>query len=776
MASPSLQQSIIKVVFGLLLFFTAIVALNVWFTTTNSAKDQLHKALEVGERVLEQVLISREEQLVASAQVLTDDFGFKQAVATKDKITIESVLDNHGARISADLMALIELDGTVSTSSNAVFAAGEPFVNRQAVAEAIREGGLTAWLYQDGTLYQAILLTVDAPTPIAVALVGFAIDTRLLNEFDAITQLHTTVTVSEQQNTIYTISTLADRDIAQALSLTEGQINWLSLARGDGSAHVSRYVSYADLQHQTINFVLSAELSAIISQFTRLQIRLILIAFATLGLALLFAIMLSKKLAEPLSNLARFSRKIADGSYDTLIEQGTTREVDELSESFLMMQSRVREREEKISYQASHDLLTGLKNRNYITEYLAVQFAKVEKFQVVGINIKGFRGIGDTFGYQYADECLVQLAQRLEELDGCTAVMSGGEFIWLPAQEKNPTQVAEAKLFLEQTIQVGDVSIPLSLSIGWLNCPSDAENTELLFRRLNIVLDEVAKGQGVPLSYSQELEEQYLKRLAIITELKSTLADPDTDELDMYYQPKLNMANGEVQHLEALIRWNNKKLGFVSPDLFIGIAEHAGLIRELTHWVIRRVLADRKQMQDQDVKLVIAINLSAQDVVDPDLLGQIQGLLTRYGLSHQDISFEITESDLLADPNSAIQHLKGFRKAGFSLAIDDFGTGYSSLGYLQKMPVNALKVDKSFVMNLDKALGDQSIVRTIISLAHSFGMEVVAEGVENKNSLALLKQWGCEWAQGYYISKPLPLSEILIWYHEQNKKQWLREA
>jgi EAL domain-containing protein (putative c-di-GMP-specific phosphodiesterase class I) len=242
--------------------------------------------------------------------------------------------------------------------------------------------------------------------------------------------------------------------------------------------------------------------------------------------------------------------------------------------------------------------------------------------------------------------------------------------------------------------------------------------------------------------------------------------------LSLHYQPKLGLKKGTITHVEALIRWTNARLGFVSPEDFIAIAEQAGLIENITNWVISRAIDDAARFKAANLDVSVAINLSAKDIMDPALLPKVLKLLKAKNLSTESLSFEITEGDLVKDHDKAIIHLQAFRNEGFEIAIDDFGTGYSSMAYLQNLPVTTLKVDKSFVLNLHEKDGDQKIVKTVISLAHSFGMNVVAEGVENIEALILLAEWDCELAQGYYICKPTTADNLIIWYNDNLDTKW----
>jgi predicted signal transduction protein with EAL and GGDEF domain len=355
----------------------------------------------------------------------------------------------------------------------------------------------------------------------------------------------------------------------------------------------------------------------------------------------------------------------------------------------------------------------------------------------------------------------------VSRLGGLAARLTGGEFLWVPEAQVTLEQLNTVKRLLEQPVDTGDVTVPLRVVIGLVECPKHATTAEELFRRMNIVLDEAKKSCDLILYYDESFEQRYLRRLSIITELKKTLSD-HPEELSLYYQPKLNLVSGVIDSAEALIRWTNRTLGFVPPDEFITVAEHAELIDRVTDWVISRAVEDIACFEQASVDVSVAINLSARDIIHPQLLSNVLAKLDSKKLSTHRLSFEITENDLVSDADRAVEYLQAFRDTGFHIALDDFGTGYSSLAYLKDLPIDILKVDKSFVLNLDTQHSDQKIVQSTLSLAHAFGLSVVAEGVENKATLSLLSEWGCKWAQGYYISRPIPADEFIDWYHQQS--------
>ncbi|GJL74111.1 MAG TPA: EAL domain-containing protein [Nitrosomonas sp.] len=773
MISRTLNHSIFKLVGGLLCFTTCAILIAVWIATTNHARIQATQGLDIGQSIFTQVLSTRENQLYNSAFVLTADYGFIQSVASKDKATITSVLHNHGGRISADLMALLSLDGNIISSTSVSIDSKNPFLTKELIKAAIVDGGATTILEIDKTLYQVILLTVDAPVPIAIAAIGFEINQALIEELAAITKLHITIESRYASGEKIAISSLPDTQLDNVNKSVAQEISILRSPFERANRFFSKQFLLSELKDRQVWIILSEDLNSLFAEFNLLQVEITFITILSIGLALLLGALFAKNLSRPLTNLSAMAQRIARGDYQESIDtQANLLEINNLAIAFSVMQENVRHREKKIQFQASHDLLTNLYNRYQITEIIQQKMSEKKPFQVFGMNIQGFREINDTFGYYIGDRCLQLLADRFLELEGHTARLNGGELLWLPEKIVEETTALEIRKRLEQPLKIDNTVINVRFAIGVVRYPVDTEDAQALFRHISIAVDHARQQENLYQAYNRVLENSYLYRLEVLNELKQTLSTSQS-ELAIYYQPKLNLHTRQVNKVEALIRWNSKRLGFISPELFIPIAEQAGFINQVTDWVIDRVIQDTCRWQRMGINLQVAINLSVHDVANANLLPGIVRRLEQAGLENNLLAFEITESDLMKKPEKAIEQLQAFRAHGFSLAIDDFGTGYSSLAYLKNMPVSELKLDKSFILKLDQQTDDQSIVQTIITLARTFNLETVAEGVENEAALRLLDHWGCDWIQGYFISKPMANDQIQHWLMAHNTANWI---
>ncbi len=763
----SLNTRINKLIIGFVVLTTVVLLLFVGKSTSDQAESRLKSDLDVARNVLSQVLDNREKQLVNTVTVLTEDFGFKQVVASLDKPTIDSVLSNHGERINADVMALFSLDATSITSVPELLPAGLKFMYPELIDEAKLNGNSSSILSLDNKLYQVLFSNVRAPRSIAVALMGFEINQELTQQLKNITQLDTTIIVYINDQESYRISTLSPEQYAQNVLIDDNDsIYWPVLAYSSDDKLISTSFTFLEKQNLKIDIMLSNSVKRVFADFTSLQTEISIIALFSVLIAIILGALLSRKLVKPIQALTLHAKNISAGVYDERVDLNShSSEISTLSRAFDTMQDSIQDREQKVIYQARHDVLTTLYNRNHAEVLLTERFNSKVTFQAIGINIYGFRGVNDTFGYHNGDLCLYELAQRVIALGGLSARLTGGELLWVPDKMLSAEELIIVKEKLDGDVMADDLSIPMTVAIGIISCPPDTHSPSELFRRMNIVIDEAQITRQFILNFSQELEEKYTRRLSIITELKKELSNTQ-GELALFYQPKFNLVDKEVTAVEALIRWNNKELGFVSPEDFIAIAEHAGFIGEITSWVYQQAIQDIQSFRAEGINVTVAINISAQDVMNKELLPTILTLLKTYDLPPNVLSFEMTEGHLVQDLDKAVKQLATIRDAGFKIAIDDFGTGYSSLSYLSRLPADILKIDKSFVLKLNEQGSDQTIVKSVIELGHQFGMEIVAEGVENQSSLELLDEYGCEWAQGYHICRPIAAANFIQWFKE----------
>jgi EAL domain-containing protein (putative c-di-GMP-specific phosphodiesterase class I) len=313
---------------------------------------------------------------------------------------------------------------------------------------------------------------------------------------------------------------------------------------------------------------------------------------------------------------------------------------------------------------------------------------------------------------------------------------------------------------MEQPLLLDELTLYVESSVGIAGFPMNGQDAEFLIQRAGIAMHLALQAESKYFVYTEEQDVYNPQRLILMGELRNAI---DRDELFLHYQPKIDLNTKHVTGVEALIRWNHPNRGIVPPDEFIRVAEQTGLIKPLTFWCLHSSLRQWRVWEQEGINLVLSVNLSARSLMDPLLPDQVSEIIRSYHIPSEYLELEITESAIMADPARALENLSHLKRSGIRLSIDDFGTGYSSLGYLKKLPVDSLKIDKSFVFNMATEKDDVVIVKSTIDLAHNLGLTVVAEGVENQETLDQLIGMGCDTAQGYFMSRPLAPEQLNLW-------------
>lgn len=473
---------------------------------------------------------------------------------------------------------------------------------------------------------------------------------------------------------------------------------------------------------------------------------------------------------KPIGNVTNAIKEEATGLSTRLLPQVNSSEAKDLVDSFNEMRKQIHIRQKDLVYQANHDSLTGLPNRKRfleeVTNNISLAYKSSSEITVLLIDLNGFKDINDTLGHQIGDKLLIKVGSRLSEMleeSGFIARLGGDEFaILLPDTDKEAAipVLKNIQRIIDTKFTIEGVNTYIGISIGAAVYPYHGEDENILLRHADVAM-YVAKRQKTPYAFYKTSDDSYtLNRLSIIHDIKSSI---NQDGLLLYYQPKINLNTSKLTSVEALLRWNHPELGLVMPDEFIPIAEQTGFINQITYWVIEEALIQTKKWKESGYDIKIAVNLSVYNLFDVDFINIVQTLLTKYKKVSESLIFEITESAMMSNPKVAISNLNRLRSMGIKLSIDDYGTGFSSLSYLSQLSLNELKIDKSFVLDMLSDERKSIIVQSTIEMAHKLGLEVVAEGVENREVLKRLSSYGCNSIQGYLISRPLPEAEITRW-------------
>jgi diguanylate cyclase (GGDEF)-like protein len=426
--------------------------------------------------------------------------------------------------------------------------------------------------------------------------------------------------------------------------------------------------------------------------------------------------------------------------------------------------------EEWLKYLAQYDPLTDLPNRNLFYERLEQALIshrhESKSLALMLMDLDHFKEINDTMGHQTGDHLLQEVGRRLQSTlskNDTVARLGGDEFgVLFPGMTEESVSLAAGKLLkaLEPPFVIGELTMDVRASIGVAFFPKHGDDKHALLRRADVAMYLAKRSANSYAIYSPERDSYSPERLALMAELHRAI---DNNQLFLTYQPKVDLRTARVIGLEALARWQHPEVGLIPPDQFIAMAERTGFIKSLTIWGLKTALSQASAWREQGFEIPVSVNLSARTLHDMNLPDHIADILKDHGIDAGQLELEITESVIMEDPAHALAILTRISHMGVALSIDDFGTGYSSLGYLKKLPVQTVKIDKSFVINMPMDENDALIVRSTIDLAHNLRLKVVAEGVENQNVWDRLVYFGCDAAQGYYMSRPLPVKEMTKW-------------
>ncbi len=767
----------IALTFSILLTVALGTALAVVSLATQDIKERT-VAHEVGNfgTAFQALLEANRRELTEAAHSVTDDFAVKQQIAVRDSATLASTLDNSvcriaranlstGAapyppceaalaqsRIDGVLSVLTTLNGTVMASYGSALEPGQPFPHLAEILASKQPQ--SAFIVENGRLYQIVIVDVRSPLRVAWLIMGFELGAKTIAELRKNSLLDVTLRTVMPDGRTQVRSTLPD-----------------------GAGRTQRPAVYPIALSGSATMELSPTgmlLEEATKPFDELRNQLAWLAVLSLLATAAAGFWLARNITKPLENLTRAVAHIRAGRYDTEVTVERHDELGTLAEGLQLMQAEVHDRDQRIRRLAYQDAVTGLMNRTAFVECVTAALAdRRGPVAVVLFNLQRFRRINEHLGYEVGDAVLRQVAERLtgapgREDGGVVAVarLGADEFAAMTALGS----AADAERWgmrllgrLSDPVVVDAQPIDISATAGAAVAPTDSEDAEQLLVCADLALQS-ARGEKRSFAlYRASLKPATRDQLSLLGELTQAIA---RDELKLHFQPQIELATGRVAGAEVLMRWQHPQRGLLGPLAFIPFAEQTGFIRRLTQWVLDHAIAQAADWYRRGVSLPIAVNISADDLADMQLDLRVAAALKQHGLPPNLLTLEVTESGFIDNPARALKMLETLATLGIRLSIDDFGTGYSSLSHLARMPVDEVKIDRSFVIGLEADAEFATVVRSAIEMGHNLGLKVVAEGIETETSAQRLRAMHCDIAQGYLYAQPMPGAAI---------EQWLRD-
>lgn len=762
-------RSRMVVVFALL--FTVVqtsVLVLVERVSARIAHERNTQELQVGTRVFLRLMDQNRQRLLQAAEVVSKDFAFRNAVATGDSPTISSVLNNHGARVRADIMLLMSSDGHVIADSLQATPRDRLFSHPQLIRVAQREGRASAIMQVDGRPYQVVVVPVLAPDPIAWVAMGFLIDQGFLADLRALTALHITFFAPQLDGRwTFLASTHLSVDAIHALTS-------LPVAGGaaPGTFRVGGFdTTLASIQQEggdPVRIALQRSVTEGFEPLEELKSMLLMLTLASIVASIVGSVVLARRITQPLLVLAAFARRIRDGDYSGRVSVQGGEEIGTLAASFEHMLEGIAAREAEILHLAYQDGLSGLPNRALFNVRLSEAVASHRGgagVAVLVMDLDRFKYINDTLGHGAGDLVLREVATRLRGVvrDSDTVARLGGdEFAVLATGglERAQTLARMIQAVLEQSIDIDGQAVDVGCSIGIAHCPAHGDDASVLLRCADVAMYAAKHEKSGFAVYDARFDRHRAEHLSLLGDLRRAITG---NELRLHYQPKVDLRGGQLIGVEALVRWEHAQRGMVPPGEFVPFAEQTGAIKQVTRWVMEEALRQCGSWYAGGLAISVSVNVSTRDLLDRDLPQFVDEAIRRHGVPAELLTVEVTESALVEDPQRAQQTIARLKQRGVRLSIDDYGTGYSSLAYIQRLQFDELKVDRAFVTHMATQEKDAAIVRSTVELGHNLGLVVVAEGVEDLEVIGLLREFGCDLAQGYGVSRPLPWEQLEAW-------------
>lgn len=761
---------------ALFLAVQGLVLTAVYVITDRNVGNQAKRQLMYSGEVLTRNLERQRRQMVGEVQILSSDFGFRSAIASDDAATIASALDNLSSRIDVHHAALIPMGSekpVVSGLSDTWVLSNEALDGLKDEVEAFGSASTLAVI--DDQIHEIVVVPVLAPIPIAWILLSRPFTNQVASEMQNLLDRDIEVSFASKETDgtwsprASTLEPGASRTLAASLLKRQLPANVPEISILDGTQFVVLSLPLGpDQSRDQFRVIVQYSLQSAFQPYLVLALSLgILSILGFIGLAS-GSVILARGMAKPLRQLNQAAKRISAGDYHSTVDIEQRDEVGQLASSFNDMVMNIRDREEEITYRASHDVASGLPNllafQSHVDRCL-IEARNIEAVcGVVVLHIKRLPEIQETFGHDPVEQLIGNIGTRLADLvfeaDFIARLTTTSLAIVLPGMNLAQCIAIGQKIDngFEEPFNILNFNIDVGSSIGLALYPVHGTTTRDLIQHADVAAGQPTAASEAVTVYDEDADRHTAERLSLMTHLKAGL---ENDEVFFAYQPKINLETGAITHVEALVRWIHPEQGFISPEDFIPLAEQTGHIHLLTEWALKTAIGQCGRWRRNNIDLTVAINLSACDLMNKNLPMTIERLLEEHDVKPEWIVLEVTESAIMADASLALEILRCLNDMGHVLSIDDFGTGHSSMAYLKQLPVQELKIDKSFVLGLASNKEDEVIVQSTIELASRLGLKVTAEGIEDAATVKVLQNLNCQMGQGFFLSKPVSPEEIV---------------
>lgn len=718
-------------------------------------------------KVFDRIWALRTQTLLASSDVLAKDFGFRQAVATGDRPTIESALVSLAQRAGVGHAFVVLADGTTVGGAN------RDIDHKLAeLPYRLERGQREAVVGLHGVTYRLVISPILAPQEIGWVVFAASLNRAEMRALEAMSAIPLTATIVSREDT-GNWTPASDAGLTESNNLetfarqvTRGKMpDPVSVDINGGATLVLGKPLAAPQGAPPSVLLLSYPMAKALAPYLPLRQGIMIAGLFGLVLVIIGSRRLARGISRPIEALDKAARALEVGDRTEVAVEGRD-ELGRLAENFNKMSAGIVEREYRIAHLAFHDSLTGLPNRVFFRETLDTALNRAikrdSKVAVLCLDLDGFKGVNDTLGHPVGDALLAHVGEALAELaiDGIVARLGGDEFAIILEEgidDGRPRILAQAIIdLLRHPLQAAGHVIATGASIGIAVGPNDGSDADVLLKNSDLALYRAKQdGRGVYRFFEPELDAAARRRRQMELDLRDALR---LGQLCLEYQPIYDLQNDRVGSFEALLRWDHPERGRVSPVDFIPVAEETGLIVAIGEWVLNEAT---RQARDWPEHLRVAVNVSPLQFRNTGFLNLVFQALSRSGLSANRLEIEITESVFLEGADSTLSLLHRLRELGVRVALDDFGTGFSSLSYLRSFPFDKIKIDRSFVTNVADDDDAMAIVRAIIDLANALHMETTAEGVEHQDQLLRLQSQGCTSIQGFLFSKSVTAGDVL---------------